>query len=404
MRKLTTILGVVTATLALSSCATQEVADQDLTLKQIIEKYYTSRDFTLGASSKDKYLTSDTALLRIWKNEFQYNTPENDSKQVVVFPTPDSEWKDHNYMSYIKIARENGQVIRLHSPISPQCSGYISDDERTGEEMIPMLMQFTERIYKDAEANSDVVKWIDVVNETLVGSEIKGTGYDGQHDTDTVTYKVGDWFGPRAGSNQWENPWTKMGFESVTFEGETFEIPRYIIMAFTQAQKYAPNVKFIYNQDGPVVDLGLWNKLYKTIRYLRSQGLRVDGVAYQCHVALGWEKDPTNLEKLQTIIEQAHENDLEFLISELDVITDGEVEDYQGQARLDLREEQAQTIGAVVELILQNVGKGVTSLNFWTMSDNRWIPGKTCSSLFEPDGTPHAAYHKVKELLLKYKE
>ncbi len=402
MKRTFQLLSMAAAIFALSSCAESQTADQDLTLKQIIEKYYLDRDFTLGASSKDTYLTTDTTLMRIWKNEFHYNTPENDTKQVVVYPTPGAEWNDHNYMEYIKIARENGQVMRFHSPTSPQSSAYICDDSRTPEELEPMLREFVGRMFTVIEENSDVVKWADVVNETLAGSDITGSGYNGEHSTDAVTYKTGDWFGPRVGDNQWENPWTKLGFETVTFEGVTFDIPKYIPMAFKIAQEKAPSVKFIFNQDGNEVDLELWNTLYRTIRYMRSQGLRIDGVAYQCHVYLGWEKKPENLEKLQTIMTQAHENDLEFLISELDVITDGEIEDYQGEARLKIRDEQAATIGAVVELVLQNVGKGVTSLNFWTMTDNRWIPGKTCCTLFEPNGEPCAAYHTVKDLLLKY--
>ena len=380
-------------------------SEKELSLKQIIEKYYVNRNFTLGAASKASYLHRDTTLLGVWKREFHYNTPENYSKQIKIYPYPGAEWDNGDMLNYVSLARKEGQVIRLHSPISPQCSNYIMDDDRNAEEMQKMLVDFTTRFYKEIETYSDVVKWCDVVNETLVGKEITGCGYFGEHDQDVVTYKVGDWFGPRIG-HQWENPWTKMGFENVDFEGQHFTIPKYILSAFKIATENAPNIKLVFNQDGDIIDLDLWEKLYRTIRYMRSIGLRVDAVAYQCHVALGWEKEPENLENLQKIITLAHENNLEFHISELDVMIDRHIPKFEkgDSEHQEFRRAQSETISAIVELCLKNIGKGVTGINFWTMSENYWIKGKTFSSLLNPDGTPHEAYHSVKALLLKYAE
>lgn len=401
-----TILILLAVALCLSSCNNQmnSIPDEEMSLKQIIEKYYADRNFTLGAASKEAYLGKDTALLKVWTKEFHYNTPENYSKQIKIYPYPGAEWGDSTMLQYIELARKNNQVIRLHSPISPQCSGYIMDDERTGEEMRTHLIDFTTRFYKEIENYSDVVLWCDVVNETLVAGQITGCGYFGENDKDVVTYKVGDWFGPRDGYT-WENPWTKLGFDEVMFEGDTITIPKYIPLAFKIATENAPNVKLVFNQDGNTMDLGLWKKMFQTIRYMRTQGLRVDVVAYQCHVALGWEKDTVNLENLQKVIDMAHENNLEFHISELDVMVEQHIEPFlkDNAEHQALRKAQAETVGAIVEVCLKNIDKGVSGINFWTMAENYWQEGRTFSSLLNADGTPHDSYYRVKELLLKYK-
>lgn len=403
-KKLLNLFLATSLVAGVTSCGEKKADLNDLTIKEIINTYYADKDFTLGASSRNSYLTREKNLLEIWKHEFPHNTPENDFKQSGVYPEPGAEWNDTAYMAYIQIARDNAQTIRAHCPISPQASRWICEDVRTGEEMEPVLIEYATGIYKDIEANKDVIKWLDVVNETIAVNDITGNGYNSEYETDEVTYKKGDWFGPRAGTTSWENPWPKMGFIDTEFEGEPYTIPRYIPLAFSLADKYAPSVKHIVNQHGDVVDMPVWDNVFKMVRYLRSEGYRVDGVAFQAHIAEGFEKDPENLENLQKIIDMAQALDLEFHISELDVKYDGEIKDLNAEETAKVRAAQAVTIGAVTELILQNIDKGVVSLNFWTMADNRWEKGKTFCNLMEEDGRPLPSYHRVKELLIKYAE
>ncbi|MFI3299010.1 MAG: endo-1,4-beta-xylanase [Rikenellaceae bacterium] len=400
-KNLLRLLVVALTVYSFSSCG-EAPKESDLSIKEIIHKHYADRDFTLGASSRTSYLTTQRNLLDIWKKEFPHNTLENDFKQSGVYPEPGAQWNDTAYMAYIQIARENEQTIRAHCPISPQASRWICEDARTGEEMEPVLIHYATGIYKDIEANKDVIKWMDVVNETIACNDITGNGYNSECETDEVTYKRGEWFGPRAGTTNWENPWPKMGFVETEFEGEPYSIPRYIPLAFSLADEYAPSIKHVINQHGDKVDIPVWDNIFKMVRYLRSEGYRVDGVAFQAHIAEGWEKDPENKQELQQIIDMAHALDLEFHISELDIKYDGEIKDLDAEQTAVVRAAQAETIGAVVELILQNIDKGVVSLNFWTMADNRWEEGKTFCNLMEEDGSPLPSYHKVKELLLKY--
>ena len=69
--------------------------------------------------------------------------------------------------------------------------------------------------YKDFEN----IKWIDVVNETILAS--------------------GKWLGSKPGKPKWENPWLDIGLDENGY-------PLYIIRAFELADKYAPKIKSLY--------------------------------------------------------------------------------------------------------------------------------------------------------------
>lgn len=377
----------------------------DMSIREIISEYYPNDAFLFGASAQIGYFDEsriNTPMVQRYLKEFSYNTPENDFKQGMIKPTPTSAWKSSGYMSHVEAARKYGQVIRCHGPISPQVSEWVRDDNRTPEELEGVLNDFMTTLSKEVEKNKDVVKRMDVVNETFTQSrQDKGLGYDGKQ-TDVV-YEIDDWFGPREGDNGWENPWPILGFEEMSYGGETFEVPRYIRMAFEIANEHAPSIKKIYNEHGSEIHPESWAKIKRTVMALKEKGIKIDGIGWQAHVNLGWEDDPKNIENLQNVINWCNEEGMEFHITELDV----KVTDY-GQTEIDqvalasTREGQAETIAAVVEVMLQNIDNGAKGVNMWVMND-RFGGGATFASLFATDGTPNPAYFKVKDLLLEYK-
>lgn len=378
----------------------KSIQTSDLSIRQIMDKQYGNGSFYLGCSSKKQYYTApDTNALRFF-NEFSYNTPENAFKQAVIYPSPNASWEAGalEYRYFIQKARENKQVIRAHSPISPQVSNWARDDGRTSKELESMMTLFMTEMSKDLEANKDVVKWMDVVNETLNTSNTKGLNYDGTGNEDITSYQIGSWMGPKKGNNTWENPWTIMGFDTVKVNGEPFVIPKYIIKSFELANKYAPNVKKIWNTHGKTVELVGFEKQKKAITYLRSKGLTVDGIGWQAHVKLGWEKEPNNIKDLETMIDWCFQNKLEFHVTELDVqvATGTDLNKLQTT-----RAEQAETLNVVVEVLLKKIGKGAVGANFWTRYD-RMADGGTVGCLFDTSEKPNIAYFKLKELLAKY--
>ncbi len=401
MKRLFSTILCLALGVSLSSAKTSK-DDMKLPIRDIMAKYYDADQFVLGASGRMNYISAPDKIYERWLEEFSYNTPENSFKLEQAYRQPGEAWKNQGYMRFIEIARENGQIIRSHGPISPQCSAWSKEDNRTAEELDELMTYYMTRLSMDLQDNHDVVKWMDVVNETFAGSNLMGIGYDAALSEDTFLYNADDWFGPRKGTNQWENPWPLMGFDAPVIDGEVFVIPKYIEKAFRIADKYAPDVKLIYNDHGKSINPKIYIKLKKTVEYLRSIGCRVDGIGWQGHVNLGWEKDPQRVQDLRDVIAWCHENDLEFHVTELDVTVGSGLKGKERAKKLaKTRDEQAQTLCAVLEVMLQNIGKGARGLNYWTMSDHQG-GALTFGVLFDEQGKPTPAYYKTKELLIKY--
>ncbi len=371
-------------------------------LREILDEYYADDYFFIGQTVNFGFFNEENmtnALNRRYIKEFSYNTPGNDFKQAFIMPTPTSSLSFGGCMGHIEAAREYDMVIRAHGPISPQCSSWAKEDNRTPEEMETMLKRFLTEYSKELEKNSDVIKWMDVVNETFCqGVQTGGIGYDGTQTN--VTYQADDWFGPRKGTNQWENPWPLIGFETLTYEGESFQVPKYIRMAFETAQQYAPSVKKIYNEHG----MCAWDKIQKTILALRADGVQIDGIGWQAHVGVGWENEPGNVEMLQDLITWCYENGLEFHITELDVaVTAWGADTSINMAALEAtRNEQAATISTILNLMLKNMNKGACGINFWCTTDC-YSDGKTIAALFQRDGTPNEIFYRIKRTLVDFK-
>ena len=377
-----------------------------MSLREILEEYYADDYFFIGAAANMGFFNEENmvnSINRRYVSEFSYNTPANDFKQEQTNPKPESTWKSSGYMAQIEAARKYGMVIRAHGPISPQCSPWARDDSRTAEELENMLRVFMTNLSKDLEKNKDIVHWMDVVNETFTQSQQgNGIGYDGKQTG--ITYQPDDWFGPRKGNNTWENPWPLIGFETLTCNGESFQVPKYIRMAFEIANEHAPSIKKIYNEHGGAINVSAWEKIKKTILALRESGTRVDGVGWQAHVSVGWENVPGNVENLQEIITWCYENDLEFHITELDVaITNYGQDQSINYALLEAtRNEQAATVSSILNLMLKNMGKGACGINFWRLTDS-FGDGRTIAALFNQDAEPNEIFYRIKNTLVDFK-
>lgn len=135
------------------------------------------RNITPTVISEGRYLKGNSPETDFYWKEFSYNVPENEFKQSQVYPYPDGKWKDSVYKGLIEMARKNKQLMRAHSPISPQCSKWVRNDERTPEELEGVLVHYMTNICKDIEANKDVIKWMDVVNETVASNKMSDSKY-----------------------------------------------------------------------------------------------------------------------------------------------------------------------------------------------------------------------------------
>jgi len=340
-------------------------------IKNILkESGYALDSFYVGGTFGYNALDTNSKIEQLFLSEFNYITPENASKQSRIHPRP-GVWQWDRHDKWIDFANKNDLVVRIHGPVSPQASKWAKNDTRTKEELILNMEEyFTElcvRINKEPN-----VKWMDVVNETVL--------------------RNGDWFSEKPGDSSWENPWTQIGLNSDGY-------PIYIVRAFEIAQKYAPNVKLVYNHNGGMERL-MWKKVLETITYLKSKGLRVDGIGWQAHLrnrrGVGLVKK--DLDYLSYLIDWSHLNGMGFHVTELNYwLTD------ENPNSVDVLEKQAISYRNIVNTLIAKRSSGEITLNHWGLL-NKKGPGrypKNILSIYDKDLNPTKAFYATKKALIE---
>ncbi|MBT8043845.1 MAG: endo-1,4-beta-xylanase [Verrucomicrobiae bacterium] len=360
-------MAIRVTTLILALVATIEAAPPLPTgnrLREIVAKHYPAGNVFIGGTTGWRKLKRGSGV--VLNREFSYVTPENDFKQNKIHPSS-GKWHWDTADAWVNRCAENKQVLRLHGPISPQCSRWVKDDKRTPAELETMLREFMTALCKRYDRYQHV-RWMDVVNET-------------------ITTK-GEWMGPKPGVTQWENPWTRIGFD----RDHPLKPPKYIRMAFEIATQHAPNTKLIINQHGSM-EPAMWNKVKALVVYLRQQGLRVDGIGWQAHVNMGWEKQPGNVKRLGELIDWAHANKLSFHVTENNVWMKRQKNDSA----------QAETFAAILQTLLEKRHSGVVTWNVWNLSDgDAWMKSKDWRGcIFYDDFRPKPAYYALQKVLIE---
>lgn len=336
------------------------LAEGQLALRDIMDANYTHDVFMLGSSSG--YPQMDTESQVILDREYNYVTPTNEFKQTAIHPNPGDKYTWYKADAFVESCRKNAQVIRMHSPISPQCSDYVQDDSRTAEELATIMTEYMTALCKRYNGE-DHILWMDVVNETIE--------------------KDGTWFGPKPGVDLWENPWTQIGFDNSV----ALAPPIYIDSAFAIANELAPDIKQMINQHGDFEEV-VWEKMKKLVEYLRARGRRIDGIGWQAHIDMGWEKVPGNMDRLSSFIDWCHTNDLAFHITEFNVwLRDGN----EGKLA-----EQATTFGTLVRLLREKSENGPTGVNFWQISCKDSQNSDRDGSIWDINHQVKPAYDAVK--------
>jgi GH35 family endo-1,4-beta-xylanase len=338
-------------------------SETDPTFREIILNNF-EEPFYLGATIAAKQLgTPSEGLLT---RNYNYTVAENAGKQARVHPRP-NEWNWADIDAVVSMAERNGLAVRLHGPISPQASHWAKADERTGEELVPMMEDYMTRqcIRFNGKA---VVKWMDVVNET-------------------VTPK-GEWFGPKPGVDKWENPWTIIGSDK-----DKLKTPLYISRAFEIANEYAPDVSLVFNQHGGM-EKKMWDRVKTTILYLRAKGLRVDGLGWQAHLdeRRNVGSNPEQLDRLRELIDWAHANELDFHVTEIDYKIRGEV-NAASQAL------QAKNYANILAVLLEKRSSGVVTFNTWGLHDREGKHTNLSRYLFAEELAPKPAVFAMKKVL-----
>lgn len=291
----------------------------------------------------------------IMDREFSYVTPENDFKQSVVRSDP-NQWNWSHADAWLQHIIDNDQILRIHSPISPQCSKWAKDDNRTAEELSIELDTFMTALcqrYNGVEG----IEYLDVVNE--------------------IALSDGSWHHPKPGTDQWENPWLKIGQDD-----DPNQTPLYVEQAFAIANEHAPDLKQIINNHCHPGTEGM-EKVKETILYLRDKGYRVDGLGWQAHVEVGWATDE-NLQYLREVIDWCQSRNLEFHVTEFDAwIMNKYTQTF---------EQQAYTYKAIMDVLLEKLDSLTIGWNTWHITDAAGWKTERIPSLFDDKYQPKPAY------------
>ncbi|QZT37897.1 endo-1,4-beta-xylanase [Halosquirtibacter xylanolyticus] len=337
--------------------------DNPGSLPYVVKQKSNFLDLIIGSAYHERFMT-DSNRKELYAN-FDYITPGNDFKQSYMHSKPGVYRFDKSDF-WINECKKYNKVIRLHAPISPQCSKWVRIDNRTGGEMRVMMQEYMDTLIA-RYMNEPCVRWYDVVNETI--------------DANT-----GDWFMDKSGVDKWENPWVKMGFD----QSSSLKVPNYVIESFEIATQKCPNhVKLIINQHG-AFERPVWNRMKKLVLFLRTRGFRVDGIGWQAHIDCGWEKSQDNISHLQEVIRWCHTNGLEFHITEFNVWLKNKTYSYQ---------DQANTFAKVVKVVSNESKNGPVRINFWHMRKGETAKETFDGTPFFDNFTPKPAYYRMRKVL-----
>ena len=329
--------------------------------------FHPAAQFIIGATFNYPHL--GTPAEDIFEDDFQVLTPGNAFKQTAVHPRPGVwGWKKADAM--VEYAKEHGYVMRLHAPISPQCSAWAEEDHRTAEELSQNLEEYVAGLC-DRYKGEKHIRWIDVVNETIT--------------------RDGEWFGPKPGVGKWQNPWTQIGFD----ETHSLRPPLYIKRTFEIASKHVPDKKLLFNQHGGM-EKPMWDRAKVTVDYLRESKVQIDGVGWQAHVSAGWEKIPGNMQSLDRLIRWTHARNLEFHVTENTVWMD--------DPQVGTQKAQAATFRAIVSRLAEHSKRGVVVWNVWQLCDSDIQRPQRKGTMFDTAFQPKQSYYAVQNVLRNYSE
>lgn len=329
-------------------------------LRDIVTANYPNGNVLIGATTGSWAFGTDQCVLM--DREFSYVTPENDFKQSTVHRDPHS-WNWSKADPWVQHILDHRQLLRIHGPVSPQCSSWARDDSRTPAELEQNMREFFTALCRRYNGRPGIIS-IDVVNETVLN---------------------GQWHTDKPGTG-WECPWYIIGLDS-----DPHGTPLYIRYAFEIANQHAGDLKLIFNHHESPSKTSTWNLIKDTIAYLRARDLRVDGIGWQAHVDAGWDT-PGDLDALDNLIDWAHNNDLEFHVTE----ASGFIPD-TSPANLQL---QSRTYCAIVNKLLEHRRAGLVGWNTWHISDAHGWKTDEFPSIFDDNYLPKPAYYELQADLL----
>ena len=330
--------------------------------KKLISEDYNTDTFKFGATLN--FFQFNTNVETLFLKEFDYLVAENSFKQTIVHPEP-NVWNWERADAFLDFANKNNLQLRVHGPIGPQSSNWAKTDSRTKDELIKNYEEFLTELCKKVNSEENV-KWMDVVNETID--------------------KEGKWTIEKTGTD-YQNPWAQIGNNE---DG----IPLYIIRSFEIAKEYAPNVSLVFNQHQGMQPV-MWDKVKETILYLKNKGLKIDGLGWQSHLRdnVIMSLNKANIDYLMSLIDWAHQNDLDFHVTEIDYKMTGDPPTSSEYER------QANGYSNILKALIAKRDSGVVTFNTWGVYDKNEVSEHQYKYIYDSNLNPKKAVDLLKSTL-----
>ncbi len=277
----------------------------------------------------------------------------------------------------MKFAEENNLGVHFHPFIGPDqyMPKWLAEGDYSAEELEEIMRDWIGTLLtRYPNINS-----VDVVNEALNGLDENG---------DFI------W-------NMEDNIWLKMGW----YEGKNHRFPRFLIEAFKISNELAPqNVKLIYNENhNSTLSSPKSLATLKLYHALREEGLRVDAIGLQMHMAMlnqnGVFSETWNLDfdydSLKGFTNLCEEQNVDFYVSEFDI----EMPEYPTAEDF---EAQGRHYGDILAVLLES--PSFKSFKTWGTADSfSWIRpwrGFNCQPLLlDMDFEKKPAYYRMLEAI-----
>jgi endo-1,4-beta-xylanase len=334
-------------------------------LRDVFKEY-----FLIGGALNRRLVSyKDPNAAEIAIKHFNTATSENDMKWSLIHPRPDQyNWEPAD--RFVEFAQKNnmipiGHCLVWHSQVPRWVFRDDSGDPLTRD---ALLARMKDHIMSVVGRYKGRVKGWDVVNEAL---------------NDDGTLRNSQWL-------------------RIIGEGKPEQQYDYIAKAFEYAHEADPNAELYYNDYSLDTKKEKCNGVVEIVKYLKSKGLRIDGVGIQLHSGL----DYPDKESLDESITALADTGIKVMVTELDIRT--RARGYRGadigrvnrrstsDSNADAEQTQQKLAQKYAELfsVFVKHKKDISRVTFWGVYDGTsWIGGSPL--LFDRNYQPKQAFDAV---------
>jgi len=340
-------------------------SDAQPTLKNVFAEHF----LIGGALNRDLVSGKDPNAAAIAIRHFNTATAENDMKWSRIHPKPNEyNWEPAD--RFVEFCEKHSIVPIGHCLIwHAQCPSWVyRDDDKNLLNREALLYRMREHIMTVVGRYRGRVKGWDVVNEAL-----KSDG--------TVRY------------SRWKR---------IISEGNEEKQYDFIAKAFEYAHEADPDAELYYNDYSLDTEKEKCDGAVKIVEYLKSKGLRIDGVGIQLHGGL----DYPSPESLEYSIKALAATGVKVMVTELDIRT--QASGYRGadisrvrrrgtedanDVSLEIQQKLADKYAELFSVFVKNQ-QDISRVTFWGVYDaTSWITGSPL--LFDSHYQPKPAFDAV---------